>query len=109
MAEDLQSILSSGLYLFIIPDSVDSPVQMQLQYRPSTSSLHLQQAVGQSQEIGSTERADQHVHETWDGKQIANFARKLGFLDSEKEGGRMVKPFLLINDVSFQILLYHTA
>ena len=42
---------------------------------------------------------DDVKEETWDSEQTSNFSRKLGFLDSEKAGGEMVKPFLHINEV----------
>ena len=42
---------------------------------------------------------DDVKEETWDSEQTGNFARKLGFLDSEKAGGELVKPFLQINEV----------
>ena len=52
--------------------------------------------------------SDNVKEETWDSEQTGNFARKLGFLDSEKEGGEMVKPFLQINEVCKTSVLYIT-
>lgn len=37
--------------------------------------------------------------ETWSLEQIGDFARKLGFLDEEKEGGDKIKHFLHLNQV----------
>ena len=37
--------------------------------------------------------------EIWSGEQINDFVRKLGFLDTEKEGGDKIKNFLHINEV----------
>lgn len=38
--------------------------------------------------------------EMWNAEQISDFVRKLGFLDTEKEGGDKIKDFLHINEVS---------
>ena len=37
--------------------------------------------------------------ESWSQKQIHDFVRKLGFLDTQKEGGAQTKHFLHINEV----------
>ena len=37
--------------------------------------------------------------ERWSKEQIDDFVRKLGFLDSEKEGGDKIKNFLHLNEV----------
>ena len=42
---------------------------------------------------------DFEKEETWDSEQIGAFARKLGFLDSKKADGEMVKLFLHVNEV----------
>ena len=38
--------------------------------------------------------------EHWNSEQINDFVRKLGFLDTEKEGGDKIKHFLHVNEVS---------
>ena len=35
----------------------------------------------------------------WNSEQIGDFVRKLGFLDTRKEGGDQIKHFLYINEV----------
>ena len=37
--------------------------------------------------------------ERWNQEQIADFARKLGFIDTEKEGGEKIKHYRHISDV----------
>ena len=41
------------------------------------------------------------VEQKWSSEQIADFVRKLGFLDAEKEGGDKIKLFLHLNSVSY--------
>ena len=45
---------------------------------------------------GSTLIVDQH----WNSEHIADFVRKLGFLDTEREGGERIKLFIHLNSVS---------
>ena len=40
------------------------------------------------------------IEQRWTNEQIADFVRKLGFLDAEKEGGEKIKLFLHLNTVS---------
>ena len=40
------------------------------------------------------------IEQRWANEQIADFVRKLGFLDAEKEGGEKIKLFLHLNSVS---------
>ena len=49
------------------------------------------------------------IEQRWTNEQIADFVRKLGFLDAEKEGGEKIKLFLHLNSVSdfFYLSLYH--
>ena len=45
------------------------------------------------------------VEQRWNSEQIADFVRKLGFLDTKQEGGDMIRKFLHLNSVSLQV--YH--
>lgn len=40
------------------------------------------------------------IEQRWNSEQIADFVRKLGFLDSQKEGGDNIRKFLHLNSVS---------
>ncbi len=40
------------------------------------------------------------VEQQWSNEQIADFVRKLGFLDTKKEGGDDIRKFLHLNSVS---------
>ena len=101
VASDLERIFQTGHYSFIIPENIAEPGKVQLTYKPSPK-----RAVVVTDELPSEEQTsidpnldDDVKEETWDSEQTSNFARKLGFLDSEKAGGEMVKPFLHINEV----------
>ena len=55
----------------------------------------------ESQYDGAKEARTQGSNvEMWNAEQINDFVRKLGFLDTEKEGGDKIKDFLHINEVS---------
>ena len=41
----------------------------------------------------------QSIEQRWNSEQISDFVRKLGFLDTEKEGGEIIKRFLHLNSV----------
>ena len=45
------------------------------------------------------------IDQRWSSEQIADFVRKLGFLDAEKEGGEKIKLFLHLNTVRHLLLL----
>jgi len=105
VASDLEKIFETGHYNFIIPENIAEPGRVELTYKPSSK-----RAVLVSTELLSEEQTsivpnldDNVKEETWDSEQTGNFARKLGFLDSEKAGGELVKPFLQINEVCSNI------
>ena len=105
VASDLEKIFETGHYNFIIPENIAEPGRVELTYKPSSK-----RAVLVSTELPSEEQTsivpnldDNVKEETWDSEQTGNFARKLGFLDSEKAGGELVKPFLQINEVCSNI------
>ena len=43
------------------------------------------------------------IEQRWTREQIGDFVRKLGFLDTEKEGGDKIKQFLHLHSVSIVI------
>ena len=92
-----------------------------LEYSPSTfhqstppplpssqpSTLENPKAVSLQVETLQQDSQSRHERETtqmvnvqhWNSEQISDFVRKLGFLDTEKEGGDKIKHFLHINEV----------
>ena len=105
VASDLEKIFQTGHYSFIIPENIAEPGRVELIYKPSSKRAALVKDESPSEDQASTvPNLDDNVkEETWDSEQTGNFARKLGFLDSEKAGGELVKPFLQINEVSSNI------
>ena len=101
VASDLESIFQTGHYSFNIPENIAEPGIIELTYKPSSKRAMLVLSDLSSEEQASiVPNLDDDVkEETWDSEQTGNFARKLGFLDSEKAGGELVKPFLQINEV----------
>lgn len=129
VASELDRILSTGSFVFSMThDDLGHGAKILLQYSPSTlaqtvfphspgqpSSLEESQEVATStkgvcpqvmsrleSQYGVTERALSRGSsvEMWNAEQISDFVRKLGFLDTEKEGGDKIKDFLHINEVS---------
>ena len=45
------------------------------------------------------------IKQRWNSEQIADFVRKLGFLDTKKEGGDIIKKFLHLNSVSLRCVI----
>ncbi len=43
------------------------------------------------------------IEQRWNNEQIADFVRKLGFLDTKKEGGDAIRQFLHLNSVCHHI------
>ena len=101
VAGNLESIFQTGHYNFIIPESIAEPGRVELSYKPSSKrALLLSTELSREEQASIVPNLDDDVkEETWDSEQTGNFARKLGFLDSEKAGGELVKPFLHINEV----------
>ena len=77
------------------------PGKVVLIYKPSTKqTLVVNAEIPSEEEISGIHQRDESVKtEIWDREQAGTFVRKLGLLDSEKAGGKMVKPFLHINEV----------
>ena len=101
VASDLEKIFQTGHYNFIIPGNMADPGEVELMYKPSTKHTLVGNAEITSEEQTSEihQKDDSVKAEIWDCEQTSTFVRKLGFLDSEKAGGEMVKPFLHINEV----------
>ena len=73
------------------------PGKVELRYMPA--SKRAAKILGVEKQSLAPEEEVSVKEETWDSEQIGAFARKLGFLDSEKAGGELVKPFLHSNEV----------
>ena len=101
VAGDLDRIFQTGHYNFLIPENVAVPGKVELVYKPSTKRTRALNGgiPSEKQTTGIHQKRDSIKAEIWDCEQIGTFVRKLGFLDSEKAGGEMVKPFLHINEV----------
>ena len=58
------------------------------------------QTLQQELQSGHERETTQTVNvQHWNSEQISDFVRKLGFLDTENEGGDKIKHFLHINEV----------
>ena len=110
VAGDLERIFKTGNYNFIIPENVAEPGKVELVYKPSTKQTPVENAevTDEEQTSGIHQKCDFVKAEIWDCEQAGTFVRKLGFLDSEKAGGEMVKPFLHINEVCCALVCYRT-
>ena len=108
VASDLERIFQTGHYNFIIPENMADPGKVELMYKPSTKrTLVVNDEMPSEEETsGIHQKGDSVNAEIWDCEQAGTFVRKLGFLDSEKAGGEMVKPFLHINEVCYVPVCY---
>ena len=94
VANDLKRIFETGHFSFIIPENIADPGKVELRYTPASKRA--------AKVLGVEKHSEEEVsvkEEMWDSEQTGAFARKLGFLDSEKAGGELVKPFLHSNEV----------
>ena len=103
VASDLEKIFQTGHYNFIIPENMAESGKVELMYRPSTKQTQVLNAEIPSEvQTSGIHGKDESVKaQIWDCEHASTFVRKLGFLDSEKTGGEMVKPFLHINEVCY--------
>ena len=109
VAGDLERIFQTGHYNFLIPENVAEPGKVELVYKPSTKQTLVENKIpSEEQTSGVHQKSDSVKAEIWDREQAGTFVRKLGFLDSEKAGGEMVKPFLHINEVCCALVCYRT-
>ena len=93
VANDLERILQTGYYSFNVPENTADLGEVELKCKPSSKQAPFQSSNGENV------FDDFEKEETWDSEQIGAFARKLGFLDSKKADGEMVKLFLHVNEV----------
>ncbi len=118
VAKELDGILQSGFYtLRLSSTSNGSRAELFLEY-DLHSSLPFRPASYGSQPPSMDDmgprtiarmdsRGDDYPSSTlehWSSEQINDFVRKLGFLDTEKEGGDSIKTFLHINEVGLAVL-----
>ena len=95
MSQELKSLLSTGYFEFVIPESADVPPsrvstasmfwnardqrKLLLKYQPSTPE--------QCQKVTNNATPTK----TWSREQIEDFTRKMGFLDEGSEDGSHLK------------------
>ena len=120
VAHQLDKILETGYYSFTL--SIDGEAQIGLVYTPSanqTTSMEestedgpptggrtfVSQSSRVEQKPGDLEGGKGPKQEQWNSEQIGDFVRKLGFMDTEKEGGEKIKHFRHISAVS-TIIVY---
>ena len=97
VANDLKGIFQTGHFSFIIPENIADPGNVELRYTPA--SKRAAKVLGVEKHSLAPEEEVSFKEEMWDSEQTGAFARMLGFLDSEKGGGELVKPFLHANEV----------
>lgn len=114
MANELEQIIDTGVYIFTLSSGASGgEASMTLQYTPAarltlppTSTgddigasrmLHSSESFQETGVVNGTQLVSRD--ERWTREQINDFVRKLGFLDTQKEGGDKIKHFLHINEV----------
>ena len=124
VSHDLECIFKTGRYHFVLPtsDGINS-IQLHLEYQAASAIKRQPQAQQESttpapmlndvkletkdsSQLQKTE-APQTVLEKWGSEQIADFVRRLGFVES-KEDEKRIHDFLLLNEVliiSFSCLI----
>lgn len=120
MANELECIINTGLYIFTLSSGASGgEANMMLEYVPSAQPTlppisHMDEGgaprtlpnSGSYHESGLANGA--HVasrKENRNREQINDFVRKLGFLDTQREGGGQIKHFLHINEVHVHAIL----
>lgn len=104
VANELDHILETGIFNFMFSSDETSTADILLVYQPSqpaqpdTDSISREDGKRSPLDRGSTLIVDQR----WNSEHIADFVRKLGFLDTEREGGERIKLFIHLNSVSFK-------
>ena len=104
VANELDHILETGIFNFMLSSDETSTADILLVYQPSqpviaqpdTNFIGREDGERSPLDRGSTLIVDQH----WNSEHIADFVRKLGFLDTEREGGERIKLFIHLNSVS---------
>ena len=95
VAKELDCIIATGKYLFQTPDASSRGTELILEYSPSQQFTPT--SLSQPPNLEDPELGINMQH--WNSEQIGDFVRKLGFLDTEKEGGDKIKNFLHVNEV----------
>ena len=95
MAKELDCIIATGNYLFQTPDTSSRGAELILEYSPSQQF----NPTSLSQPSNPEDPELRTSVQRWNSEQISDFVRKLGFLDTEKEGGDKIKEFLHVNEV----------
>lgn len=124
MANELGCITLTGTYLFVIPDTISSGVELILKYTPSISQLFFPSSPSQQSSPEDPETVSAMISPTnpdrqiekqvatskgkqhWNSKQIDDFVHKLGFLDIEKKCEDKIKNFLHVNEVRMHLDSY---
>ena len=117
MAKELECIVDTGIYIFTLTsDASGGKAEIMLEYVPSTNSAVPPPLNDMSMEEGGTPPRSisypesgtgvnaAKQRESWSQEQINDFVRKLGFLDTQKEGGAKIKHFLHIDEVCLRAL-----
>ncbi len=119
MAKELDKVLETGFFLFKLP--MDGRAQMILEYIPSSTSqgssmedidggttTHTRVPSFPTSRLEQLKSGDldgglvkKSKSEQWTSEQIGDFVRKLGFMDTEREGGEKIKHFRHISFVSY--------
>ena len=100
MAKELDCIIATGNFLFHALNTSSSGVELILEYSPSPSQQFTPLLLPALSQPSSQEDSEVAVNvQRWNSEQISDFVLKLGFLDSEKEGGDKIKHFLHIIEV----------
>ena len=125
VANELERIIETGLYIFTLSSAASVGVDsMTLEYMPSARptlsqpSSNTEDGVGQPRTLTSSGSFQETVgggngtqlvsrKESWTREQINDFVRKLGFLDTQREGGDQIKHFLHINEVHILSICYN--
>jgi len=101
VARELDCIIATGKYLFQPPDASSRGAELILEYSPSQQFTPT--SLSQPPNLEGPELGINMQH--WNTEQIGDFVRKLGFLDTEKEGGDKIKNFLHVNEVCVGLLI----
>ena len=95
MAKELDCIIATGNYLLQTPDASCRGAELVLEY--SASQQFTPTSLSQPPCLEGSELGINVQH--WNTEQIGDFVLKLGFLDTETEGGDKIKNFLHVNEV----------
>ena len=72
---------------------------MFLEFTPSGEPSSAMEVRGEPESQGEQVLGNNAKVERWNTEQIGDFVRKLGFMDTQKEGGEKIKHFRRISEV----------